>query len=399
LYLDRNKMKTVVWVLLLFMSVPAISSESVCGSLFTNLPFPKPLPVEDELYREARAVFKLSRDGKVVPFLYTSPPIQKNNLSREQRKRLIKADDAERKMRLLYKYIQTKNLTQEEKTGLENRMVSTATGVVLRTSESLKAMNVNHTIDYQTFPPTILILPTGDHYINKAVSRLKEKYDLDIVIDVMDLIERDSGGSYYYPTKYANHKINLPPYILLEKSIFQYVVLLHELRHFITAREKDIKSYHGWLLTKDSPKSEMYGNGFSIDELVSYRSSLRSISHSAVFAKKDFNYYYDQLKPIVDLEFKLSNAIITTLTKPEESHYVISSKADNSKILETATFANNLFKLVSEHLTSLQNSPRSDKKQFVKNLIKVLTIYNIKKFNGDYPSIYEINKILNESDQ
>ena len=290
-------------------------------------------------------------------------------------------------------------------------------GVMYRTMDVLDAMGVKYLLLSDN---RVWISTEGHHYLNKVAYRLKSRDSVLIYISVRGLVDYNAGGMYYPGEK----KILLSPKALLEKSIFQYGVGLHEFTHHLDLQSKKVE--HPYQVSIDVEKSGkveaeslgIYKRGFSLDELRAYRISIKTLTHNNITQPQDFatKFVLDKIKVYSDLMATMSSISIRVLSaylngkdsdsyslniktvKISESEIYLIDKLPRELAVETLEYVQYMekfFGLISKKTQEVSGQSKENRAALIRKINRVMSIPEIRKMEGNYPALEEIEAMLN----
>jgi hypothetical protein len=259
-----------------------------------------------------------------------------------------------------------------------------------------------------------------------------KKGKLFIAISMRDLVERGASGLHF-----ATGIIELHPHILLQDSLFQDGIALHEYTHFLDLGKVGMKTdrpYQASIkIEKTDPETAkdlgIYRTQFSVDEIRAYRTSLRNNVHRALTAKtrEEFSLNYNQIKhdlktelvfseitekvyrkllldrdaspnlsPLKRIRERAMGGKVVSLSEVEQYKVIEEYGHDSRSTYEMAKFTSQLFDILNDKLPKNEDVSYEVKYEFVKRMARVLSLPEVRNLKGEYPSMELIEEIFQQ---
>ncbi len=333
----------------------------------------------------------------------------------------------------------TKELNRAEKSFYDEM-----NGYVLRTSEFLSAIGVNHSIVFRRVPEIpeshslyIIISTTGENLVNRLARGLYEDrfyqrshvpgYQMQIRIDPAELAKENSKG--FFLEDGDLRPISLNPYIFAQDSLYRNSTGLHETVHAISDWLRDIgyiKPYHAEIRTleltqKTQDKLNGYEDFFSVDEILAFRVSIRTLIRHMLIMTYEPGLYEAALRDIkMDIKrivvfSEITNEIFKEIQNIESRrsytedvrNLKVSVEGDKFHVLSPGevraedtivmtNFTTQLYTAIGKKLDDISDHSRTEQRQALKKIARVLSLHEVKKLDGNYPSMEKVHQMLNE---
>lgn len=274
----------------------------------------------------------------------------------------------------------------------------------------------------------ILIRPSDAHFLNRQAKKMKAKSNFDIAFQPLQLLEYGAAGLYYQHLR----RTYLRPEVLQKSSFFQYDVGLHEYTHHVNhmhARNGKEKPFNR-AITIESTTPELaavlrgYKRGFSVDEIRAFRASIKATIHEAL--TKDYptlDMHMSSLKFYIDIEVAISQVTRDVFAKRIlDSDFAFATDQQKTEFLsrivrvsqnevykidrvtpeetqstyEMAAFTYKLFSLFQQKLLESAGTSASQKLDLLRRMNHVLTLPEVRRLDGSYPSMEKIEKIMED---
>lgn len=397
-------------VALFLLSFHAYGNESLCGSLFSQIPYPKPQPFEAILIKKAQNYFA-ENSVQEIPSnktKYTAFPLTTNQP--KQQLSANKTLNAYLHLLNIVSYYRSKEkiLSSSQKEEIQKRYKEASFGLTLTASEILTSKGIQHTLIYSYGKWFIKISPEGSNYINQLQRRYSVKYNLKFYIANDYLLNIKAGAAF----SKVDNAVFIPTYVITEDSIIQQEPIFHELTHHKDTLSEPRDFLNALIhVANGTALAYNYRNSFHITELSAYRATLRAIANEALFAKDkvhldhNYTYFIERMQMVLSMakitkeaiQYQM-NALLNPPAKEKPKFKIVfEGNLQTEHLLylyNVASNAETAYASLLEKMSQFEKQNTNTKRSMLKKAIQILTLPEIKNSTGELISKDKITEIL-----